>query len=443
MIRSRYVSAIELFGVSRLRDYQAEEEEHHQPEEKGFYKLEDEKLSTLTKGLPHPPQYTFETPQEFARRHHEGTLKEYHYEKGIVNQFKEGDLKFDIWPICILQEEPTGNVATENEQCPSEGVETYGDALRWRVRRKVLFLADCRRHDNKLPKEGESCSIKLYRYAPQSCSQQTSESPQYEGTAFRVDNPCSIWGIDDQYWRECMAFTMDIRVHEAGAEESEAVFQPILGAEPLNDGCTAIPRDPERKYGAVFELDQSTRTAVAQLNALNKLMGALARESDEMHFQLKAFRYLMDFKAMKFVSLFDSFPHLPRSLQVSKLMESDLPENLKSMLINFNQMQKEVWETSLARCAHGICWIPGGPGGGKTHFNLVLSASLRTQVLYLLDINHPLTDIANKMTKLFQEVYKDTAKPWWTIRCTTWHWKLHYTFRKWLDNDRIKLERVI
>lgn len=97
-----------------------------------------------------------------------------------------------------------------------------------------------------------------------------------------------------------------------------------------------------------------------------------------------------------------------------------VPKLLMDRFSKFNSQQREAYRLLLGNIPDGICMVPGGPGAGKTFWNLIVAAALqskdemkkiedncpsksRNTVLYLLDMNRPLTDVANKMV----QVYKD------------------------------------
>ncbi|KAI7781524.1 hypothetical protein LA080_014700 [Diaporthe eres] len=97
------------------------------------------------------------------------------------------------------------------------------------------------------------------------------------------------------------------------------------------------------------------------------------------------------------------------------------PPRLVRLFQALNDQQKFAFMNLLEEILNGICIAHGCPGAGKTHWNLVVAAALQSrdeimlsgaqsptpwknEVVYLLDINRPLKDTANKMARLYGEL---------------------------------------
>jgi regulator of nonsense transcripts 1 len=87
-----------------------------------------------------------------------------------------------------------------------------------------------------------------------------------------------------------------------------------------------------------------------------------------------------------------------------------------------NPQQKAAYIHSFRKLNCGICILPGGPGAGKTHFNLFTIAMAQSQqlprpvmvrgrlerrspkALFIIDMNSPVDDVANRMTAPYKEL---------------------------------------
>lgn len=198
-------------------------------------------------------------------------------------------------------------------------------------------------------------------------------------------------------------------------------LHPSLVEEDFKEGLYEIPRLEGSKFGASFRLRVSSSTRDAEINALEKLVDASKAKTEGMERQTAAFSYLLDFQDSSHVSLFDLFPQLPKDPH--NPAGPALPPKLIERLRKFDSNQVVAWTSGLQRCHNRVCFVPGGPGAGKNFWNLTLAASMQTEVLYLLDINRPLTDVSNKMVRLYQDMYGDSMKPWSVIRMFCWSYE--------------------
>lgn len=344
---------------------------------------EDSLPDGLEKIAVKPPIYSF-TEAEFVRRHGRGTRKEFLFEAWEIEKINSGDYKYEGWLIAV---DKTGS---------------------------CLIFVRPGKYDSKIPKEGEKCTMSLYkvrRTAPHKTEYLGCErSLEVE----RVDNLCRAWGIKDEFWEKCMAFHVRI------PSRNFKWIGPVLGEKSKNPvgSFPDIARLDGSKFGASFKLRVSSTTVNMEIGAMDTLLAAHANKTQGQERQAAAFSYLMNFQQSSYVSLFNLFPQLPKDPH--NPAGSSLPPKLIERLQRLDSNQVAAWTSNLAKCPDRICFVPGGPGAGKTFWNLTLAASLQTKVLYLLDINRPLTDVANKMLRLCKEMYGESMKPWSVIRLFYW-----------------------
>lgn len=249
-----------------------------------------------------------------------------------------------------------------------------------------------------LPKEGEPCSIVVPGFG--------------KSSATRVDNPCSLWHVKDEILEKCLAF--EIYLENKGK---------IIKAFPdlrLRQRNMTIPPTPELQSLQVsIELRASTSTRDAELNSLYTLeRGRQGDRAELSQRQIEAYKYFVFLGSpTAYMRLFDRFPHMLDPVMKPETTSPRLVELFQSL----NIQQKLAFNDLLSKIKNGICIVHGCPGAGKTHFNLMLAAALQlkdeimlpgaespiprsNRVLYLIDINRPLNDTANKMARLYEEL---------------------------------------
>lgn len=317
------------------------------------------------------PLYSF-NGSDFTRRHMIGTQKEFLLEKISIDAFNRKEHKFRAWPIFYICQNLDSAV--------------------------MLFLVEPSDHDSMLPKEGEKCDIIIPGF---------EKSP-----ATRADNPCSLWKVRNELWEKCLAF----HVHLKGKEK-------IMGAFPnlkLVGGKMKIPSTLRLQVRqATFELRVSTSTRDAELGALHSLeQGRKGEWNGLSQWQIDAYKYFVLLESPTgYMRLFSRFPHM-----MDPFLKPELTSpRLVKLVQDLNYQQKSAFQNILQDIPNGICNIHGCPGAGKTHFNLVVAAALQSKdeielagsqspvpwdnkVLYLIDINRPLNDAANKMARLYNEL---------------------------------------
>jgi hypothetical protein len=297
---------------------------------------------------PNAPKYLFSGSRDFAKRHGNGTKAEFKLEAAAIKSFNRKLRVFYAWPVVILGSDPSHSI--------------------W------LFLVQTGADDSMLPKEGETCLLKIPRATRDGVKIESGEDGKKfaidttfdSNPASRVDNPCSEWGIKDDFWQRTMAFEVTLPTKKDPTKEyptQEVPFKPIIDAETAEKGFKRIPKPKGSDLKVAFELRLSFSTSAAELNALDKFEKAMETQpsslSSEMRRRRLAFEYLMRFQPESYTSLFDTYPHL----RTPFLSPEKAPKELVRMLRDMNQHQKEAYE-GLSRIPNRVCFVPGGPGAG-------------------------------------------------------------------------------
>lgn len=343
------------------------------------------------------PLYVFDDPAQYYRRHSQGTLVEFQNESKEINAFNEKQIAFKTWVVA--------NVWQGKGKSGWMFLIRPGDQSQW-----------C------FPKEGETCEVMLL-----SKSGKEKRSKWLE--AERVENPAASMGLPEEAYR-LAAF--EVKVPK---DVPAGTLRPIKGDPDDPEYGSASRKNNKYLLGdkkaimTHLRLKISSATKDAELGAITKL--ALDPKNDRTQKQHDAFLYLMDFKNPRFtVSLFNHFPHLSDPMH-----RGLLPDKVITMLKGFNEHQIAAYRTLLRDLPCGLGIIAGGPGAGKTHWNLVLTTAIQSKneiwlapdrfeprsakVLYLLDINKPLDDTSNKMVKL----YRSLGLKKHAVRLYGWHYR--------------------
>ncbi|PSR90751.1 AAA domain-domain-containing protein, partial [Coniella lustricola] len=331
------------------------------------------------------PIYSFDSAKQFYQRHHAGVLREFENESKEVVAFNQKQAKYRAWVLA--------------KDCERTN-HTY-----W----ILLVHPGEHRTEHLFPREGESCGVQFWTKS----GNEKKWNKNWESE--RIENPAALFGIP----------------------EGEAHRLPCFKVRvPRDVGYNATSR-LTGKYGlsgkkairVSLQLRMSSATKDAETGALNKLIedpeGTLSEK------QQAAFKYLLNFKEIPFqVNMFNHFPHLRDPLN----NPGKMPEGIVTLLNNFDEHQRVAYKAVLSSLPCGIGIIPGGPGAGKTHWNLVVTAAVQckdsfyhepnvctrtsAKVLYLLDINKPLDDTCNKIVKLYRHLgLKKRA-----VRMHGWHY---------------------
>ncbi|ROW10457.1 hypothetical protein VMCG_01848 [Cytospora schulzeri] len=344
------------------------------------------------------PLYVFNDATEYHRRHAQGTLVEFQNESKEVNNFNAKETPFKTWVVA--------KVGQGKENSYWLFLVRPGDSADW-----------C------FPKEGESCEFKLLNKGGQAKSTKWCD-------AERVDNPAASMGLPEEALR-LAAFEVKVPNNIP-----EGLLRPLqddpddFNYEPKSKTNQKYLLGDKRAVKVNIKLNISAATKDAELGAITKLFSN--PKKDRTVKQHSAFQYLLDFKNPQFtVNVFNHFPHLRDPMN----NPGGMPQKVVKMLQGFNEHQIVAYRNVLANLPCGICILPGGPGAGKTHWNLVLTAAIQSKdefwygpetksrrsakVLYILDINKPLDDTSNKIVRL----YKSLGLKKFAVRLYGWHYK--------------------
>lgn len=332
------------------------------------------------------PLYAFNDPAEYHRRHSAGVLKEFENESREVNAFNAKSTQFKAWILANL----------------------------YRGRDKSYWVFIVRPGESGadflFPREGESCEILLWSKAGK-----VQKSHKY-WEAERIENPAASFGVIQEEALRMPAFKVKVP-----GNVPEDLLRPLQD-DPDEVGYNAPNRLAKRHalgdkkaVRITMKLRLSSATKDAEFGAIEKLF----KNPDDVltSKQKAAFKYLLDFKNVPFtVNLFQHFPHLRDPIN----NPGGMPPKVVTMLKGFNLHQQVAYKTVLSSLPCGICIIPGGPGAGKTHWNLVVTAAIQSKniihhgpdsfsnrsakVLYILDINKPLDDTCNKIVRLYKSL---------------------------------------
>ncbi|CAN8100468.1 unnamed protein product [Discula destructiva] len=345
------------------------------------------------------PMYVFDDAAEYHRRHRSGVEQEFNNESKAIVQFNKRETQFKAWIVAKLHD--------------------ANGTAHW-----VFFVRPSDSADYLFPREGETCELTLWNKA--------GKAKRWEKSwvAERIENPAATFGIPDGPVHRLPAFKVKIP-----SNVPEDVIRP-LEDDPDQVGYDAPSRltskhafSDRKAYRVTLVLRISMATKDAELGALNKLY---YNPEDILTVKQKAaFKYLLGFKDVPFtVNLFTHFPHLRDPIN----NPGGMPTKVITMLKGFNEHQRTAYKALLSTLPCGVGIIPGGPGAGKTHWNLVLTAAIQSKnlicqetgspsnrsakVLYILDINKPLDDTCNKIVKL----YKSLGLNKYAVRLHGWHY---------------------
>ncbi|CAM1505153.1 Fc.00g107900.m01.CDS01 [Cosmosporella sp. VM-42] len=169
-----------------------------------------------------------------------------------------------------------------------------------------------------------------------------------------------------------------------------------------------------------FHLRGSPATPNAELVALETFVDTNGDEMVEKDTtNLHIFKYYVLFHEPLLVSsLEDPYPHM---FDPDKLDDEPRREFAKAIIENFDAHQLQSYK-ALHEIPHNLCFVPGGPGAGKTRWALDIATlaqlgSKRVQVLYLVDMNKPADDLAKRMANIYRQIPGERKK---VIRMAGW-----------------------
>ncbi|KAK4644188.1 hypothetical protein QC761_302100 [Podospora bellae-mahoneyi] len=383
------------------------------------------------------PIYSFSSVAEFARIHKAGTEHEFLQDARLIDEINGQDLKFDAWLIT---------------------------RIRQTIKRSeyLLLVQPGSNGESKMPSQGGGGKVRI--------AFSDGTFSRYWDVA-RIENPVAILGSSSSPLAKLPAYKITVPTaqhHEVldkpiidstGSSSSSAATSPKRLSPAASSSSTISPiassvrnssglrRDchdhkivadqidlasqlnPTNVVKVNFHLFASESTKDSEIGALESLHGRYQNATDR---QLDAFNYFVTLTNPAFrVNLHDKLPHMKKALDRPGWFETPLGKRFQML----NQQQKEAYLHGFDHLPCGICVLPGGPGAGKTHFNLFTIAMAQSEpmvrfgkrpnesakVLFIVDMNSPVDDVANRMVRLYQDLGMKKS----IIRMKGWGFEVH------------------
>jgi regulator of nonsense transcripts 1 len=371
------------------------------------------------------PLRAFDGVEEFARRHKAGTEAEFEANQRHVDAINKEDNKFQAWVVSKTRQTPKRSEYLVVVQPGPDGerkIPQQGEPAKLRIAfddNSFTRFWDARRIENPMPST-------------------TAGFPD-KGVAFKVT--VHISEAHDGV-RTLMDTSGTPTRTECDPDQTGSIGSPCSDSSDSGIGDCAGRGTPEptrlcdggvifttsNSVHANFLLSASEATKNAELTALEMLSGRYINASER---QLHAFRYFVTLRDPEFVvDLHEAIPHMMGAMDDPSWPDSPLGKKFALL----NPQQKAAYIHGFRNLMCGICILPGGPGAGKTHFNLFTIAMAQSQplprpvmvrgrpenrsakVLFIVDMNSPVDDVANRMVAL----YKDLGMKKLVIRMKGW-----------------------
>jgi hypothetical protein len=327
------------------------------------------------------------TQDEFALRHGEGARIEHQNEITDIDNFNTKKIPFTAWPLLVLN-----NIST------LRGPE-----------QDVLFLVEpSNNKDTPFPSIGESFDINVLGSFTH--NGQTID-PGFTA-AERIENPCNDWDLPQYASLAAARVALPSYIKKdkiTGSVSVDNIFASIMVKIP-DAGMSDVILHGGNSVTVVIKLPMNSATYDAEHAALEYFHAPKRSSERGPSEQSKAaFSYILDFSSQNiaFVDLFEKFPHM-KDPENNPGMHPELVKLYKSL----NQDHRKAYE-GLRLAPAGVVMIGGGPGAGKTHFNVFTAIAAqskrlyvtapgkppiyrRPKVLYLIDVNKPIDDVANR-----------------------------------------------
>ncbi|KAK4040653.1 P-loop containing nucleoside triphosphate hydrolase protein [Parachaetomium inaequale] len=371
------------------------------------------------------PLRAFDGVEEFARRHKAGTEAEFEATQKQVDAINKEDNKFQAWVVSKTRQTPKRSEYLVVVQPGPDG-------------------------ERKIPQQGEPAKLRIVF---------GDNSVTRFWDARRIENPLlsATAGFPDK----TAAFKVTVHIAEAhdgvhtlmdtsetpnrtecDPDKTSSIGTP--GSDSSDSGigdCTGrgTPEPTQPSHGEIdftnsnsvhvnFLLSASEATKNAELTALEMLSGRYINASER---QLHAFNFFVTLRNPEFVvDLHEAIPHMMGAMDDPSWPDSPLGKKFALL----NPQQKAAYIHGFRNLPCGISILPGGPGAGKTHFNLFTIVMAQSQplprpvmfrgrpekrcakVLFIVDMNSPVDDVANRMLAL----YKDLGMKKLVIRMKGW-----------------------
>jgi regulator of nonsense transcripts 1 len=311
-----------------------------------------------------PPIIKFSDADEFRARHEVATKEEYKLQEQLVDAFNRKNPVFRAWVILAPPPKQSwiGYVLRINLNRMPEGIEQPGI--------------------------GQSCKLRLV------------DSDGTPSSWFPCRSGAEILSLN-QSWSKLSEFV--IYPPESDIKKFSDCLVPLVTSGPK---AKSLRQETARWIDVQLQLEASRATMMAELGALNQLTTGNAAPAGK-----SAFRYLMDFEPKTIADLTETFPHLS---DLDQITDDKLRASVKKVIDNFDEDQQKAFE-GITHLPERICFVPGGPGAGKTWWALTMAhlaqaGDRRCQILYLLDINKPVDDAANRMYAMCRETGKSIIR---------------------------------
>ncbi|KAK1986150.1 nonsense-mediated mRNA decay protein 1 [Colletotrichum cereale] len=335
--------------------------------------------------------HSFQSKQEFARVHGDGTKAEMANEAFAIDQFNKTTCVRYAWVIAPIPG-PYSLISSDLQ-------------TKW-----IVLVELPRKPERCFPEEGNRCKIAfLHDFAFDSITQE-----QDMLAAERVQNPYEdMPGIHPYSCYAVFTVTTEYLAHPITKER----FEPLSSIKIAPSIDTNSPPTPLTLYNAVeckIRVDSNPATYEAELSALSILTQPKKESNALPATTIGTFEYLLDFrKEPSFrVNLFEKIPHMNNP--------GKHPNNfLKTVYSGLNRDHKYVYD-QLRQIPAGLALILGCPGAGKTALNAFIAAMALSQpvkelrrngkqrrrpvkILYLLDVNYPCDDAANRVYGMLKD----------------------------------------
>ncbi|KAG7288359.1 hypothetical protein NEMBOFW57_007890 [Staphylotrichum longicolle] len=365
------------------------------------------------------PIRVFKDLDEFATRHKAGTEAEFEATQRLVDAVNKEENKFKGWVVSKIRETSKRLeyiVAVQPGRDGERKIPQPGEPARLRV----VF------GDNSVTRFWDARRIETPLALLNSTARHPEKLAVFQVTVYRADAHEGIRPLADT--------TAVSTKHATNATTNDDLSDTTsIGSSTGSDsgigGCEPDHITPESTGGASedelandnavrinFLLMASEATKNAELGALELLYGRYVNASER---QIKAFEYFVLLREPEFfVDLFEEIPHLKTAMGDPSWANSALGKKFALL----NQQQKAAYMHGFRKLHCGICILPGGPGAGKTHFNLFTIAMAQSnllprpvmvrgkpqkrcaKVLFIVDMNCPVDDVCNRMIGLYKDL---------------------------------------
>ncbi|TQN68651.1 Regulator of nonsense transcripts 1 [Colletotrichum shisoi] len=335
--------------------------------------------------------HSFQSKQEFARVHGDGTKVEMINEAFAMDQFNNTTRTRYAWVVAPIPG-PYSLISSDLQK-------------QW-----IVLVELPSTPERFFPAEGDTCKIAFIQ------DFEFDGIPYNQGmlAAERVSNPYDDM-LDRHPYSSHAVFTVTTEyfAHPVTKER----FHPLASIEIAQPIDVSHPPTPLTLRNAVvckLQVQSNTVTYEAELLALSVLTEP-KRESNVLpEATIGTFEYLLDFrKEPTFrVDLFEKLPHMNQPNKHPNAF-------LQAVYNRLDPDHKNVYE-QLRQIPAGLALILGCPGAGKTSLNTFIAAMAMSQpvmkprgdgkqkrqavkILYLLDVNYPCDDAASRVHHLLKD----------------------------------------